>query len=62
MKTPGNASLFLILVISISVDAATLRVEQDGTGDHTSLFAATMAAGENDTVLVGAGRFDEVGT
>lgn len=45
-----------------SVMAETLRVELDGSGDFTSLFAATMAAGQGDTVLVGAGRFQEFGT
>lgn len=52
--------LFLGLLASMPAAAATWRVELDGSGDFDNTWDAALSADAGDTLLLGAGRFDEV--
>lgn len=45
-----------------AADAATWRVEKDGSGDFMIIQQAVEAAADGDTIRIGAGRFDDVAT
>ncbi len=53
---------FLILLccgFATATQAATLRVERDGSGDYAIIQNAVDAAASGDTILIGPGRYDE---
>jgi len=54
-----SIALFLALFPLGSLYGATWRVEKDGSGDFSVIQHAVDAASEGDTILVGAGRFDD---
>ena len=59
-----TATVVLASVLNLAYCTAlaeTIRVFQDGTGDYTDIPSGLDAAAEGDTVLVGAGRYTEVG-
>jgi len=50
-----------VLAMLASVgQAATLRVERDGSGDYATLQPALDAAAAGDTVLIGPGEYTEL--
>jgi len=48
-----------LLLVSVTVPAATLTVKTDGTGNHKTVQAALDAAAEGDTILVSGGSYNE---
>ncbi len=48
---------FTVLLVSGSSFAAIITVEQDGTGDFTTIVAAAASASSGDTILVGPGAY-----
>jgi len=60
MKTWALFILCICFVfLSPSADGAVLYVEKDGTGDFTIIQDAIDAAGDGDTIQIGAGRFND---
>ena len=60
MKTWALFILCICFVfLSPSADGAVLSVEKDGTGDFTIIQDAIDAAGDGDTIQIGAGRFND---
>ena len=59
MNPKSLAIAALLMAIAQMAIAATLRVERDGSGDYTTIQAASNAASAGDTILIGPGRFDE---
>ncbi len=49
----------ILAFLGPEVDAASLRVERDGSGDYSIIQDAVDAAASGDTILIGPGRFDE---
>jgi len=49
----------IFLLCTVSAEAATWRVEKDGSGDFTVIQHAVDAAIDGDTILIGPGRFDD---
>ncbi len=52
-------SLSSLLVLSGTAAAETLTVQQDGSGDYTSIQAAIEASGQGDVIEVGPGVYHE---
>jgi hypothetical protein len=69
MEVPAMYSFFKLFIITIcfsaffinplSIDAATITVRQDGSGDYTTITDAVAAADPGDTINVGPGTFYE---
>jgi Right handed beta helix region len=54
------AALMVVALLSpVPSQAATIRVERDGSGDFTTIQPAVNAAASGDTVLIGPGRYRE---
>lgn len=51
--------ILLALAFCTSLHAATLSVQQNGTGNYTTIQAAVNAMSSKDTVLVGPGTYSE---
>jgi len=52
--------LSALLVAGLPVTARTWSVEQDGSGDWTTIQEAVDASASGDTIMVGAGRYSEL--
>lgn len=53
----GSVASFL--VVSVSAQAATLTVAQDGSGDFTTIQAAVDAAADGDEIIISGGTYTE---
>lgn len=54
-----RASVFLMLAFASSSYAATITVQQDGSGDYTQIQPALDACAAGDTLLIGPGVFED---
>lgn len=54
--------LLLGLLLAVSSQAATWRVEKDGSGDFSVIQDAVEASASGDTILIGPGRYDDTVT
>lgn len=54
--------LLLGLLLAASAQAATWRVEKDGSGDFSVIQDAVEASASGDTIMIGPGRFDDTVT
>lgn len=52
-------AVFALFLIACRSSAAVWRVEKDGSGDFAVIQAAVNVATSGDTILVGAGRYDD---
>jgi pectinesterase len=48
-----------ILILAVPASAATWRVEQDGSGDFTTIQAAVDAAADGDVIAIGPGHYSD---
>lgn len=53
-------ALALAALVTTTVQAATIRVARDGSGDFTIVPEAVLAAASGDTILIGPGVYPEV--
>lgn len=51
--------IVLVLHLAVYAEAATWRVERDGSGDFAIIQDAVNAAASGDTIRIGPGRYDE---
>lgn len=49
----------LAVLLSATANAATIRIEQDGSGDSTSITFGMLAAAPGDTILIGPGWYQQ---
>ncbi len=54
--------LLLALLLVASAQAATWRVEKDGSGDFAIIQDAVEASASGDTIMIGPGRYDDTVT
>ena len=52
-------ALLLLLMLTSQANATTWRVEQDGSGDFSTIPESIAASSPGDTILIGPGRFTE---
>ena len=55
-------SLAIFLLLAGYAEAATWRVERDGSGDYTTIQPAINGAVHGDTILIGPGQYTEYQT
>lgn len=59
-RTKSTGCIFAIGLMFTGHSAfGQITVEQDGSGDHTTITAAIAAASDGDTILIGAGTYPE---
>jgi len=56
----AQIGVLVILAGANTALAGTLSVEQDGSGDWTTIQGAVDAAASGDTIMIGAGRYSEL--
>lgn len=59
MRKPSIIVVFVVVVLASSSQARTWRVEKDGSGDFSVIYEAVDVCAAGDTILVGAGHFEE---
>src|SRR6056297_2868040 len=52
-------AILVLVMAAIHAEAATIRVEQDGSGDFTEISTGILAAAPGDTVRIGAGWYQQ---
>lgn len=59
MRQMSGVSLAVILLLTTPTLAASVRVEQDGSGDFVGIQAAVDISASGDTILIGPGSYNQ---